>query len=176
MVKDSYPLPRIDESPDQITRSRWFASLNLRSGYWQVGLTSDVKPKTAFTTGSGLSQFTTMPFGFCNVPTIFERLMERVLKGIPRETCLDYLDDILVHEASFQSTLDALNVVLTQIAEARLKLHPEKCRLMQQEVTFLGHRLSEQGVATEDGKISAVRDWPVPCSLRQLRAFLGLGN
>nr|XP_055054004.1 uncharacterized protein LOC129439426 [Misgurnus anguillicaudatus] len=175
-VKDSYPLPRVDESLDRIAGSQWFSSLDLRSGYWQVALSADSRPKTAFTTGTGLWQFKTLPFGLCNAPATFERLMEQVLQGIPKELCLVYLDDILVHGKDFDSALSALDLVMTRIAQAGLKLHPEKCQLMQKAVTFLGHHVSYAGVATDDQKTAAVRNWPVPCSLRQLRAFLGLAS
>ncbi len=175
-IKDSYTLPRIDESLDKIAGSKWFSSLDLRSGYCQVALSADARPKTAFTTGMGLWQFRTMPFGLCNAPATFERLMEQVLQGILRESCLVYLDDILVHGKDFESALSALDLVMTRIAQAGLKLHPEKCQLMQKAVTFLGHYVSAAGVATDDQKTAAVRDWPVPCSLRQLRAFLGLAS
>ncbi|KAI2646047.1 Retrovirus-related Pol polyprotein [Labeo rohita] len=175
-IKDSYPLPRVDESLDKIAGSKWFSLLDLRSGYWQVALSADARPKTAFTTGMGLWQFRTMPFGLCNAPATFERLMEQVLQGIPRESCLVYLDDILVHGKDFESALSALDLVITRIAQAGLKLHPDKCQLMQKAVTFLGHYVSAEGVATDEQKTVAVRDWPVPCGLRQLRAFLGLAS
>ncbi|KAL1270911.1 hypothetical protein QQF64_029927 [Cirrhinus molitorella] len=107
-----------------------------------------------------------MPFGLCNAPATFERLMEQVLQGIPRESCLVYLDDTLVHGKDFDSVLSALNLVMTRIAQAGLKLHPEKCQLIQKAITFLGHYVSAAGMATDDEKTAAVHDWPVPCSLR----------
>ena len=84
-VKDSYPLPRVDVSIDALSGSCWFSTLDLASGYWQVEVEEKDRPKTAFTTGSGLYQFTVMPFGLCNAPVTFERLMERVLAGLPWE-------------------------------------------------------------------------------------------
>ena len=84
-VKDSYPLPRIDDSIDALSGSCWFSTLDLASGYWQVEVEEKDRPKTAFTTGSGLYQFTVMPFRLCNAPATFERLMERVLSGLPWE-------------------------------------------------------------------------------------------
>lgn len=98
------------------------------------GLTPDAKPKTTFTTVMGLWQFNTMPSGLCNAPATFEHLMECVLQGFTREACLVYLDDILLHGKDFQSALNTLEIVLMRVAQAGLKLHPEKCHLMQQEV------------------------------------------
>ncbi|KAJ8358108.1 hypothetical protein AAFF_G00032830 [Aldrovandia affinis] len=132
--KDSYPLPRIDESLDLVSGSSWFSSLDLRSGYYQVPLSPAARPKTAFCTGRGLWQFRVLSFGLCNAPATFERLMDRVLTGIPREQCLVYLDDILAHGSSFEAALGALRQVLERIRAAGLKLHPEKCRFMQREL------------------------------------------
>ena len=91
--KDSYPLPRIDGTLSTLAGSRWFSILDLRNGYCQVGLHPDDKEKTAFSTGSGLYQFAVMPFGLCNAPATFERLMEFVLRGLTWKTCLVYLND-----------------------------------------------------------------------------------
>ena len=94
--KDSYPLPRIDDTLDTLAGSKIFSTLDLKSGYWQVDLDPKDKEKTAFTIGTGLWQFTVMPFGLCNAPATFERLMETVLAGLSWKTCLVYLDDIIV--------------------------------------------------------------------------------
>ncbi|KAL1272916.1 hypothetical protein QQF64_028778 [Cirrhinus molitorella] len=145
--KDSYPIPRVDESLDLVAGSSWFTSLDLRTGYWQVPLAPDARPKTAFSTGRGLWQFRVLCFGLCNAPATFARLMDRVLSGIPRSECLVYLDDILVHGSSFQSSLEALRRVLDRVSESGLKLHPEKCNFFRREVTFLGHKLGGKGLA-----------------------------
>ncbi|XP_058864420.1 uncharacterized protein LOC131706752 [Acipenser ruthenus] len=174
--KDSYPLPRIDESLDLVAGSRWFSSLDLRSGYWQVALDPSARPKTAFSTGRGLWQFTVMPFGLCNAPATFERLMEKVLAGVPPSECLVYLDDLLVHGGTFQDALASLHEVLRRVRKAGLKLHSEKCQLMRQEVSFLGHRVGAEGIQTEVDKVTAVRDWPIPVNPRQVRSFLGLAS
>ena len=173
-VKDSYPLPRIDDSIDALSGSCWFSTLDLASGYWQVEVAEKDRPKTAFTTGSGLYQFTVMPFGLCNAPATFERLMERVLSGLPWEVCLLYLDDIIVHAATFEAELERLRSVFTRLREAGLKLSPKKCHLFKKRVVFLGHVVSEEGVSTDPEKIKAVREWPTPTSASALRSFLGL--
>ncbi|GBM59103.1 Transposon Ty3-G Gag-Pol polyprotein, partial [Araneus ventricosus] len=94
-IKDSYPLPRIDDTLDALNGSQWFSILDLKGGYWQVEIQPEDKEKTAFTTGQGLWQFKVMPFGLCNAPATFERLMETVLRGLTSEACLVYLDDII---------------------------------------------------------------------------------
>ena len=93
--RDSYPLPRVDTTLDAINGSSWFSTLDLKSGYWQVKMESDDKEKTAFTTGEGLWQFIVMPFGLSNAPATFERLMERVLQGLPWTICLVYLGPVV---------------------------------------------------------------------------------
>ena len=141
---------------------------------WQVGLHPDDKEKTAFSTGSGLYQFTVMPFGLCNAPATFERLMEFVLRGLTWKTCLVYLDDVMVMGRNFREHLENLQEIFGRIRNAHLKLNPKKCLLFQKEVKFLGHVVSSDGIQTDPDKISAVRDWPRPSNIHELRSFLGL--
>ncbi|KAJ8016400.1 hypothetical protein DPEC_G00006830 [Dallia pectoralis] len=174
--KDSYPIPRVDESLDLVGKSSWFSCLDLRSGYWQVPLAAEARAKTAFFTHRGHWQFTVLCFGLCNAPATFERLMDQVLSDIPSQQCLVYLDDILAHGTSFEGALAALRGVLERVTEAGLKLHPEKCHFMRREVTFLGHQVGEKGVGTLLDKVEAVRDWPVPTTKQQVKSFLGLAS
>ena len=137
--KDSYPLPRIDETLEALAGAEWFSSLDLMSGYWQVEMDEASKEKTAFSAGSGLWQFRVMPFGLCNAPATFERLMEQVLAGLPLSVCLIYLDDILVPGRNFEEELYNLQQVFERLQSAGLKLSPKKCYLFQREVKrFLG--------------------------------------
>ncbi|GBL73575.1 Retrovirus-related Pol polyprotein from transposon 297 [Araneus ventricosus] len=172
--KDSYHLPRIDDTLDALNGSQWFTTLDLKSGYWQVEVRPEDREKTAFTTGQGLWQFKVMPFGLCNAPATFERLMETVLRGLSSEACLVYLDDIIIVGRTFEEHLSNLRKVFQRLQNANLKLSPKKCRFFQKEVTYLGHVISAEGVKTDPGKIKAVVDWPRPETIHDLRSFLGL--
>ncbi|GFT04898.1 retrovirus-related Pol polyprotein from transposon 17.6 [Trichonephila clavipes] len=172
--KDSYSLPRIDDTLDTLVGNTWFSILDLKSGYWQVEFHPDDKEKTAFTTGQGLGQFKVMPVGLRNAPATFKRLMETVLRRLSNEVCVVYLDDIMIVGCSFEEHLKNIRRVLQKLKEAILKLSPSKCHLFRREVTFHGHIISAEGVRTDPDKISAVKDWNCPTDVHQLRSFLGL--
>ncbi|GBO44664.1 Retrovirus-related Pol polyprotein from transposon 297, partial [Araneus ventricosus] len=173
-IKDSYPLPRIDDTLDALNGSQWFSTLDLKSGYWQVEIQSEDKEKTSFTTGQGLWQFKVMPFGLCNAPATFERLMETVLRGLTSEACLVYLDDIIIVGRTFQEHHNNIRKVFQRLQKANLKLSPKKCRFFRKEVSYLGHIISADGVKTDPEKTKAVVDWPRPETVHDLRSFLGL--
>ncbi|UYV82560.1 K02A2.6-like, partial [Cordylochernes scorpioides] len=166
--------PRIDATLDTLAGSQWFSTLDLKSGYWQVEMHPDDKEKTAFTTGSGLWQFNVMPIGLCNAPATFERLMEAVLQGLATETCIVYLDDIIVLGKNFEEHLSNIEKVFKRLEAANLKWSPKKCKLFKKEVAYLGHIISAEGVKTDPEKTETVRKWPTPKDLTQLRSFLGL--
>ena len=170
--KDSYPLPRIDDTLEALAGSRWFSTLNLKSGYWQVKLDKEDK-KTAFSARNGLWQFTVMPFGLCNAPATFERLMEQVLAGLPITVALVYLD-VLVPGVSFLDHVSNLRQIFTRLQKAKLKLSPKKCILFQREVNYLGHVVSEEGISTDPQKIRAISAWPTPADASEVKSFIGL--
>ena len=171
--KDSYPLPRIDDSLDALNGSKWFSTLDLSSGYWQVEMHPSDAEKTAFVTSKGLFEFNVMPFGLVNAPATFERLMEAVLAGLHWKICLIYLDDIIVYADDFETHLKRLKEVFNRIKEAGLKLSPKKCKLLQEEVKFLGHIVSESGISTDPEKVRSVEKWPIPRNVSEVRSFLG---
>ena len=161
-TKDSYPLPRVDDTLDALTGAQWFSTLDLKSGYHQVEVAEEDREKTAFSSGQGLYQFKVMSFGLVNAPATFERLMERVLDGLLWKSALVYLDDVLVYGNSFEWALERLKTVLDRFRAANVKLSPKKCCLFQREVPFLGHIVSSEGVKTDPGKVESVKEWPVP--------------
>ena len=173
-IKDAYPLPRIDDSLDSLAGATCFSTLDLASGYWQVGLTEEAQSKSAFVTHSGLYQFKVMPYGLTNAPSTFERLMERVLQGLQWQICLVYIDDVIIYSRSVEEHVARLELVLQKLAEAGLKLKPKKCHLFKVKVLYLGHIVSADGVSTDPEKVKAVRDWGIPKDLTDVRSFLGL--
>ena len=174
--KDIYPLPRIDDTLDSLARQQYFTTLDLAFGYWQVGMDGQSQEKTAFITHSGLYEFRVMPFGLCNAPATFQRLMEVVLQGLVHKSCLVYLDDILVIGRTFTEHLNNLVKVFSRLRQAGLHLKPSKCCLARTEVEYLGRVVSQGGVAADPKKVEAVQAYPVPTNRKSLRSFLGLAS
>ena len=169
-------MPRIDETLDALDGACYFSTLDLASGYWQVELHPKDKEKTAFVTPFGFYQFRVMPFGLCNAPATFQRLMERVLAELHWSSCLVYLDDIIVYNRSVEEHLTLLGKVFARLRKAGLKIKPSKCHLLQTSVFYLGHVVSEKGVETDPEKIRCIADWPIPSSLNDLQSLLGLAS
>lgn len=162
--KDAFPLPRIEESLDALSGACWFSTLDLASGYNQVPVTEQDRPKTAFCTPFGLFEWNRMPFGLCNAPSTFQRLMQRMFGDQQCQSLLLYLDDIVVFSSSISQHLQRLEVVLSRLQKEGLKAKLEKCAFFQKEVRYLGHVISGEGVSTDPAKIEAVaQSAPLPC-------------
>uniref|UniRef100_A0A3B5PZG8 Gypsy retrotransposon integrase-like protein 1 n=1 Tax=Xiphophorus maculatus TaxID=8083 RepID=A0A3B5PZG8_XIPMA len=174
--KDAFPLPRIEESLDALTGAQWFSTMDLASGYNQVPVTASDRHKTAFCTPFGLFEWNRMPFGLCNAPSTFQRLMQRIFGDQQCQSLLLYLDDIVVFSSSIQQHLERLDVVLGRLQKEGLKAKLSKCHFFQKEVHYLGHVISDQGVATDPAKIKVVANWPVPTTATELRSFLGFAS
>ena len=173
-VKDSYALPRIDECFDSLSGATIFSSLDLASGYWQIEVAEEDKPKTAFTTHVGLYQFLVMPFGLTNAPATFQRAMQHTLRGLQWEICLAYLDDILVFSHSYQDHLCRLQKVFDRLRAAGFTLKPQKCHFLKKEIQYLGHVVSGQGISPDPAKVKAIQDWKFPTNVKEVRSFHGL--
>ncbi|CAL9686088.1 unnamed protein product [Knipowitschia caucasica] len=173
-IKDSHPLPRVDDSLDALAGSMWFSTLDFSNGYWQVEVAEEDREKTAFTTGRGIYQWRAMPMGLSNSPATFQRMMELVLRGLPWHTCLVYLDDILIFSRTFEDHLGHLGEVLTRIDSAGLRLNSSKCHFAKDHVVFLGHVVSRDGLRPDPRNTDKVRSWPTPTSAAEVRAFVGL--
>ena len=154
---DMFPFPRIDDLLDQLGKSKYFSTLDLASGYWQIGVEPESREKTAFSMSHGLYGFRVMPFGLTNV---FQRLMQQVLSVLnpmegPDFTAV-YLDDVLVFSETMEDHLTHLSQVVERITEAGLKLKPVKCQFIRQEVDYLGHIITANGLLPSPKHVEAV--------------------
>ena len=172
--KDAYPLPRINDTLDLLHGSSYYSTIDLASGFWQVGLDMNAREKSAFCVPNGLYQFKRMPYGLCNAPATFQRLMEQVLAGLNWEICLLYIDDIIVFSSDFSQHLERLDKVMSHIEKSGLKINPKKCKFFTSQVKFLGHIVSADGITTDPSKVAAIKEWPQPHTVKQVRSFLGI--
>ena len=171
---DSYPLPRMEDCLDSLAGAKYFSTVDMASGYWQIKVKDKDQEKTAFVTKSGLYEFIVMPCGLVGAPSTFGRCMKKILRHLQWQTCLVYLDDIKVFSKDFTEHLHRLEQVLQRIQEAGLKLKPSKCHLFQKQVLFLGPVVSGiAGIATDPKKVEAVVSWPPPINVSQVRSYLG---
>ncbi len=174
--KDAFPLPRTEDCLDAVAGANIFSTMDITSAYNQIPVRSEDIPETAFVSKHGLFEYRTMAFGLTNAPATFQRLMEVALAGLQWTTCLIYLDDVIVFGRSFNEHKRHLSEVLTCIQRAGLKLKPSKCYLFRPQVTFLGHVVSGEGVKPDTSNVDKIVGWPVPQTMTEVRAFLGMGN
>ncbi|XP_049321873.1 uncharacterized protein LOC125782292 [Astyanax mexicanus] len=172
-IPDQYVVPRIDEALDCLSGSKWFSVLDLRSGYYQIPMADEDKEKTAFICPLGFFQFQRMPQGVTGAPATFQRLMERAVGDMHMLEVIVYLDDLIVFGKSLAEHEERLLKVLDRLEESGLKLSIDKCQFCRSQVTYVGHIVSEQGIATDPAKIEAVAAWKQPTDLASLQSFLG---
>jgi uncharacterized protein (DUF2249 family) len=175
-VKDAYPLPRIDDSLDALRANSYFTKLDLVSGFWQIQLSPEAREKTAIATPSGLYQFRVMPYGLTNSPATFQRLMDRVLSGLTWNRCIVYMDDIVVFGRTFEEHNKNLEFVLKRIIDANLKLNVKKCEFAADQIVYLGHRITKNGIGVDPSKVEAIDRIEIPTNRQKLRRFLGMAT
>jgi hypothetical protein len=174
--KNAYPLPRIDESYCTLRDARYFTSLDLRSGYYQVRLLGSAKEKTAFTCRYGHFQFKELPFGLTNAPATFQNVMNATLAKYIDKSCMVYLDDIIVYSRTKREHEQHVLEILRALEDAGFVLSEEKCEWAQPELPYLGHIISGEGVRVNPEKVSAINDWKRPENITELRGFLNIAG
>lgn len=175
-IRNSFPLPRIDDLVDQLGQAKVFSSLDLTSGYWQCRLTDSDRPKTAFRTPFGLFQWRVAPMGLCNSPARFQSIMNRIFQPLLNKCVTVYLDDILVFSRTPEEHTQHLQQVFDILRANKFVLKQSKCCFNLPEVHYLGHVVGRDGVKVDPAKIRAVEKCPRPETVTQVRSFLGFVN
>ncbi|KAG1934526.1 interleukin-1 receptor accessory protein-like 1-A [Pimephales promelas] len=175
-IKDAYALPNLEEAFSALTGSKWFSVLDLKSGFYQIEMEEADKHKTAFVCPLGFYEFNRMPQGVTNAPSSFQRLMERCMGDLNRREVLVFVDDLIVFSKTLEEHETRLLQVLKRLREYGLKLSPTKCKFFQTSVRYLGHIVSQNGVETDPAKTEALKTWPRPRNLKELKCFLGFAG
>ena len=175
-VKNKYPLPRADELFDRLAHAKYFTKIDLRTGFYQILIDEADRHKTAFRTSQGLYQYNVLPMGLCNSPSIFMQLMNDTFKEFLNKFVLVFLDDIIVYSNTAEEHEQHVRQALLRLRQQRLYAKASKSALCLHEVEFLGHMVGRNGLRTMEDKVQAIRDWPTPSNIAELRAFLGLAG
>jgi hypothetical protein len=175
-VRDSHPIPNIQQLFDSLAGARIFSTLDLRSAYWQVDMAPEAIPKTAFCTSYGLYEFLRLPYGLKNAPSQFQRIMNQLLSKHLSKICLVYLDDVVIFSKTEAEHKQHLTTILDTINQANLTLKLKKCHFGKPQVELLGYVISEKGISPQAGKVEAIRNVPYPTDLKEVRSFLGMAG
>ena len=174
LTKDVYPMPRTEDTLHAMHGANFFSVMDLKSGYHQLPVKPEDRKKTAFSTKFGLFEFNMLPFGLAHAPAAFQRIMDAILQGLKWESCLVYLDDIIIFSPTFEQHLKHLEAVFQRLTDAGLTINPSKCQFCVPEVKYLGHLVSAAGVRTSPEYNEAVRSFARPTTARQVKQFIGL--
>jgi hypothetical protein len=175
-VKNSYPLPLIHELQDRLQGAQWFTAFDIPGAYNRIRIKDGHEWKTAFRTRFGLFEYLVMPFGLTNAPATFQAYINNVLRKYLDVFVVVYLDDILVYSKTYDDHVQDVRKVLQALADAKMKIKPEKTEFHKTEVKFLGYIVSREGLKMDQKKIEAVTSWPKPNTVKEVQSFLGFAN
>ncbi|KAK3548264.1 hypothetical protein QTP70_007188 [Hemibagrus guttatus] len=175
-VKFQYPLPLVPAALEHLRGATIFTKLDLRSAYNLIRIREGDEWKTAFITPTGHYEYLVMPYGLANAPSVFQDFIHEVLREFLHWCVLVYIDNILIYSRSLAEHHRHVAEVLGRLREFQLFLKAEKCSFHQPSVQFLGYNISSSGIQMDEGKITAIRDWPAPATVKELQRFLGFAN
>lgn len=172
----SYPIPLITELMDCFHGARYFSSIDLASGYWQIRMHPDHKEKTTFNSKFGSYYFNVMPFGLVKAPATFQSLMDKIFHDVQWKSVCVYFDDIFIFSKSFDEHLEHLRDVFTRLRKHSLQAKLSKCHFVKKDIKFLGHIISSDGIQPDPSKIEVIKNWKTPRNKKDVRRFIGLAS
>ena len=167
-----WPMPKVEDIFSQLNGAKYFSTLDLRAGYHHIGLTTDLIPKTAFTSPFGKYEYITLPFGLAQAPAYFQELMTGVLKDLL--FVMAYLDDIIIYSSTPEEHLEHIRTVFEKLCNAKLSMKLSKCHFFAKEIQYLGHILGSKGIKPVPAKTEAIKAMYPPVNPKQVHAFLRL--
>ena len=170
---DRFPIGDIQDNLSRLGRSKYFSCLDNSGAFHCIEIAPEDRHKTSFATPFNCWQFCRLPFGLSGGPSSYARLVIQVLKNIPPEQAVAYVDDILIHSGTFEQHMSNLDAVFKAYTKAGLKLNPKKCHFMASKIDYLGHTVSEAGIEPQEAYLKIVKDWPIPLSRQDVLVFLG---
>lgn len=174
--KCSYPLPNTEDCMEPLSGNIFYSQLDMASGFWQIPLSQRAKELTAFRTDEGLYQFKRMPFGLCNAPASFQKLVNGIFAGLKGMQLQTFIDDICIATRTWPEHVKMLEQVFSLLIKSNLKLKPSKCVFGTSQVTFLGHLIDVSGIRADPTKVKAITEMPRPKSIDEIRRVHGLLN
>lgn len=175
-IPDKYPIPEINEVLTNLGQNKFFSVIDLKSGFHQIPLRTEDIEKTAFSVNNGKYEFTRLPFGLKNAPSIFQRALDDILRECIGICCYVYIDDIIVFSKNENEHFNNLEKIFSILEAANMKIQIDKCEFLQQEVEFLGFIISSEGIKTNPKKVQAICELPMPTNLKELRSVLGMSG
>jgi hypothetical protein len=175
-IKNKYPLPRIQDLFDQVRGAGVFSKIDLRSGYHQIKIKKEDVPKTAFVSRYGHHEYLVIPFGLTNAPAIFMNLMNKIFMPYLDKFVILFIDNILIYSKDKEEHAKHLRIALQILREHQLYAKFSKCEFWLDQVEFLGHVISKEGIAVNPSKVSSVLEWEAPKNVNQIRGFLGMAG
>lgn len=175
-VKNKFPLPIIEELFEELLGAKWFTTLDLRSSFHQILVQLEDQYKTSFQTHFGHFEYRVMPYGLTGAPATFQAITNHILAPLLRKCVVVFIDDILIYNKTYEEHLQHVKRVFELLEEHQFKVRLSRCSFAKQQLNYLGHVLSAEGIATDPSKIAIVQKWPTPSSVKELRSFLGMAG